>query len=183
MSQSDVSMVRGRTPVFCISGRCSADVHPRNSRTLWSEFASSSWFTRGWTLQELLAPELVVFCNARWQSIGHQSRIEDEPIFSSYCGPHLQPMISHITGISSEYLNKRTGLKSASIAQRMSWASKRITTRVEDEAYSLLGIFGINMPLIYGEGRELSLDSRRKSLNAQWTSLYLPGTQYRIIHL
>ncbi|KAB5523062.1 heterokaryon incompatibility protein-domain-containing protein [Coniochaeta sp. 2T2.1] len=78
-----------------------------------SAFAKSRWFTRGWTLQELLAPDNVVFFSVGWLPIGR---------------------------------------KLESAAQKMSWAAGRKTTRREDRAYSLLGIFGVNMPMLYGEG-------------------------------
>lgn len=100
-------------------------------------FATSRWFTRGWTLQELLAPKELTFYCRDWISIG--SRKE------------LSQVISMITGIGIEYLDGGD-LQTASISQRMSWASKRVTTRGEDIAYCLLGIFGINMALLYGEG-------------------------------
>jgi hypothetical protein len=100
-------------------------------------FRKSRWFTRGWTLQELIAPSTIIFLNSEWQEIGTKSS--------------LQWMISEITGIPSNIL-LGGDLESASIAQRMSWASKRETTRVEDLAYCLMGIFGVNMPMLYGEG-------------------------------
>lgn len=101
-----------------------------------SAFAESLWFTRGWTLQELIAPSRVVFFDRTWQSIGTRSGFKDS--------------IAEITGIDREVLD---GGDPAlySIAKRMSWASKRKTTRVEDIAYCLMGLFGVNMPLIYGE--------------------------------
>ncbi|KAK3351101.1 heterokaryon incompatibility protein-domain-containing protein, partial [Neurospora tetraspora] len=113
-------------------------------------FVDSRWFTRGWTLQELIAPKRVVFFDARWERIGwrqHES---------------LANEIAEATGIPSDLLERRntqlpgTDLRAKldrySVAQRFSWASKRSTKRVEDEAYCLLGIFGVNMPLLYGEG-------------------------------
>ncbi|KAK4187329.1 heterokaryon incompatibility protein-domain-containing protein, partial [Podospora australis] len=96
----------------------------------------SRWYTRGWTLQELLAPARVDFYNSSWQKIGSKWGLRKE--------------IASITGIGEldliSYDRSRT-----SIAQKMSWASRRNTTRIEDAAYCLLGIFGIHMPLLYGE--------------------------------
>ncbi|KAI1806533.1 HET-domain-containing protein [Daldinia bambusicola] len=100
---------------------------------------SCEWFFRGWTLQELIAPHEVVFYNSEWQSFGAKS------------DDYMYETISEITGIDSEFLLKGD-LESASIAKKMSWASNRKTSRVEDMAYSLLGIFDINIPLLYGEG-------------------------------
>lgn len=102
-----------------------------------SAFERSRWFTRGWTLQELIAPSNLVFYSSDWRRIGTKSELRD--------------IISEITGINVGVLGG-TDPDHFSIAQRMSWASKRKTTRVEDIAYCLLGIFGVNMTLLYGEG-------------------------------
>ncbi|KAH8719198.1 hypothetical protein GQ44DRAFT_742073 [Phaeosphaeriaceae sp. PMI808] len=106
------------------SGMCYAYL----ADTISPEFSKSKWFTRGWTLQELIAPSMVIFLDQEWQEI-----------------------VSEITGIPDTIL-QGADLESPSIAQRMSWASKRETTRVEDLSYCLIGIFGISMPLLYGEG-------------------------------
>ena len=107
------------------------------SSTSRNELHDCRWFTRGWTLQELLAPEDVVFFDRNWDKIGNKEDILGD--------------IIEITGIDVSVLTGNS-VKSASIARRMSWASKRHTSRPEDRAYSLLGIFGIYMPPIYGEG-------------------------------
>ena len=99
------------------------------------DFCKSRWFSRGWTLQELLAPGTVIFYDRNWREIGTKSS--------------LTPQISFVTGISSQDM---ADPQSASIAAKMSWASRRQTSRVEDMAYSLLGIFDLTMPLLYGEG-------------------------------
>ena len=99
---------------------------------------NSRWFTRGWTLQELIAPAEVVFFNQDWERLG--TRLD------------LSEHIQDCTGVPERVLYEETSLDSFSVAQKMSWASNRDTTRVEDQAYCLMGIFGINMPLIYGEG-------------------------------
>lgn len=101
-----------------------------------SAFAESQWFKRGWTLQELVAPSCVVFFDQTWRYMGTRSDFKDS--------------IAQITGIDVEILDGGDPAL-CSIAKRMSWASKRETTRVEDIAYCLMGLFGINMPLIYGE--------------------------------
>ncbi|KIY01856.1 uncharacterized protein Z520_01994 [Fonsecaea multimorphosa CBS 102226] len=100
-------------------------------------FRKSRWFTRGWTLQELLMPQVVVFLSSDWQEIGTKSS--------------LREVISKITRIPLHFL--QGGVDSANIAEKMSWASKRKTKRVEDEAYCLMGLFGVHMPLLYGEGK------------------------------
>jgi hypothetical protein len=104
-------------------------------------FEESRWFTRGWTLQELLAPSTVLFFNSRWVELGTRASLHSE--------------ISNCTGIpSSVLLSSSKSIESFSLAQRMSWAAGRETAREEDIAYSLLGIFDVSMPLLYGEGRK-----------------------------
>ncbi|OAL57162.1 hypothetical protein IQ07DRAFT_485617, partial [Pyrenochaeta sp. DS3sAY3a] len=105
-----------------------------------SAVAASEWFKRGWTLQELLAPLSLKLYNESWEHIGTRAS--------------LAFTISRATGIGTQFLHGgHEALWQASIAMRMSWASSRLTTRLEDQAYCLLGIFDINMPLLYGEGR------------------------------
>ncbi|KAK0749985.1 heterokaryon incompatibility protein-domain-containing protein, partial [Schizothecium vesticola] len=103
-----------------------------------SSFSRSRWFTRGWTLQELLAPKELVFVGSDWAEIGTKKS--------------LQVIVSAITQIDVEALDKQSWPE-YSIAQKMSWAVGRQTTRLEDEAYCLLGLFNVNMPMLYGEGR------------------------------
>ncbi|KAH7001037.1 ankyrin repeat-containing protein [Ilyonectria destructans] len=101
------------------------------------KFSKSAWFTRGWTLQELIAPSIVIFLDDAWQEIGTKKS--------------LQGLISKTTDIPATIL-QGADLESASVAEKMSWASRRKTSRVEDLAYCLMGIFGVNMPMLYGEG-------------------------------
>ncbi|KAF2963944.1 hypothetical protein GQX73_g9620 [Xylaria multiplex] len=101
-----------------------------------SSLENSRWVSRGWTLQELIAPSHVVFYSKDWKNCGTRSE--------------LSTTLEAITRIDEPYLNGRP-LEHASVAQRMSWASRRTTSRTEDQAYCLLGIFNVNMPLIYGE--------------------------------
>ncbi|KAF2433098.1 HET-domain-containing protein [Tothia fuscella] len=100
-------------------------------------FKSSRCFTRGWTLQELVASPVVEFYAADWTEIGTKSS--------------LQKPLSKITGIHARVLGGADPAM-CSVAERMSWAVSRETTRLEDMAYSLLGLFHVNMPLLYGEG-------------------------------
>jgi hypothetical protein len=104
----------------------------------------SKWFTRGWTLQELLAPSSVFFVANDWTTILGSVSSLDFPI-------------STVTGIDILYLQKRADCFSASVATRMSWMSKRQCTRIEDLAYSLMGIFNVHMPTLYGEGQSAFL--------------------------
>ena len=101
-------------------------------------FGASRWFTRGWTLQELLAPEHVFFYDKDWKKLGSKAELSE--------------IIAAITRINEQALTRPWSLPTFSIAARMSWASARNTTREEDLAYCLLGLFGINIPLLYGEG-------------------------------
>jgi hypothetical protein len=102
-----------------------------------TSFSRSRWFTRGWTLQELIAPPELQFFSSTWQKIGDKSQVST--------------LIESITGIEQEILFSGDP-STASVGQRMRWASSRSTTRLEDIAYSLMGIFDVNMPMLYGEG-------------------------------
>ncbi|CDO77012.1 hypothetical protein BN946_scf184298.g39 [Trametes cinnabarina] len=103
-----------------------------------SSFRKSRWFTRGWTLQELIAPRQLMFMSVHWRCLGTKAS--------------LASLVEEITGINAEVLTMRRALRNVSIARRMLWASSRVTTKSEDEAYSLMGIFDVSMPAIYGEG-------------------------------
>lgn len=139
---------------YCVAYLESSD--PGRSRTDTSfqllRDSRCDWFYRGWTLQELLAPRDVVFCSRNWEKIGHRS---DEG---------LARVIGEITGIPYTYLqgsveeqnSKQEEVtlspRKACVAKKLSWAQRRRTTREEDTAYCLIGLLGVNMPLLYGEG-------------------------------
>ncbi|CAO2648784.1 Nn.00g097330.m01.CDS01 [Neocucurbitaria sp. VM-36] len=115
------------------------------------------WFTRGWTLQELLAPGQIKFYDCNWNFIGGRWKREDGGHgFSSawHSAGHLAfpTLISEITGIDLQVIKSYRRSTSASVAERMSWAAERVTTRREDIAYCLLGLFDVHIPLLYGEG-------------------------------
>jgi len=99
---------------------------------------SCKWISRGWTLQETIAPRNLVFYDQQWRCRGNKFE--------------LSAHLSAVTGIPVSVLRRDRNIWQYSVAQRMSWAAKRQTTRVEDTAYCLLGIFEVNMPLVYGEG-------------------------------
>lgn len=109
-----------------------------------NEFPKSRWFSRGWTLQELLAPSFLCFYDHDWCETG--SKIEHAKLISEITGIDMDALLSGAEDGSE------VSLGSFCVAKRMSWASSRETTRVEDIAYCLLGIFNVNMPLLYGEG-------------------------------
>ena len=115
----------------------------------------SNWFTRGWTLQELLAPgtpcksndeapsitiSTMVFFDQNWTEIGQKADAD------------LCTEISQHSLIRPEYISSPGTHKNASIAMKMSWATRRSTEKLEDRVYSLFGIFGLQMPVLYGEG-------------------------------
>jgi hypothetical protein len=103
----------------------------------YRSFTQSRWWTRGWTLQELLAPSVVEFYSADWVEIGTKLSLHEQ--------------ITEITGIDEGVLCGADPLR-RNVAVRMSWASRRKTSRIEDQAYCLMGLFRVNMPLLYGEG-------------------------------
>jgi tetratricopeptide (TPR) repeat protein len=103
-----------------------------------SAFRKSKWFTRGWTLQELISPASVEFFSKEGVRLGNKTSLER--------------LIHDVTGIPIEAL-RGSPLHDFSVSERMAWIEDRETTRKEDKAYSLLGIFDVQMPLLYGEGR------------------------------
>ncbi|KAI0636349.1 heterokaryon incompatibility protein-domain-containing protein [Trametes polyzona] len=119
----------------------------------WSRaFRKSRWFTRGWTLQELLAPGHVTFLSRTWNLIGTKWS--------------LAPALEEVTRVDISVLVGRKAVDSCSVYQRMSWAARRETTRVEDRAYSLLGIFGVHMSPIYGEGNNAFIRLQEEIIRA-----------------
>ena len=127
----------------------------------------SEWFSRGWTLQELLAPRKMLFFDMNWHIIGDRY--------------DLALPVEAITRISSNYLRGEADFRTASIATRMSWLADRKTQEPEDMAYGMLGILNVSLVPMYGEGhgawmrlqREL-LDTRPDESLFAWTAL--PGT-------
>jgi hypothetical protein len=113
-------------------------------------FRKSVWFSRGWTLQELIAPASVDFFCKEGELLGNKVSLERH--------------ICEVTGIPVSAL-RGSPLSDFSVAERMSWAASRETFRQEDKAYSLLGIFNVNMPLIYGEGKEKALKRLREEID------------------
>ena len=139
------------------------DVHPSRDES----FSRSVWFTRGWTLQELIAPHHVVFLSQEWHTLGTKQT--------------LAHLIEDVSGVDYNVLLRSIDLSQISIARRMSWAAKRSTTREEDRAYSLMGIFNVYMPTIYGEGsrafERLQLEILKRSPDQSilaWGPLSMP---------
>jgi len=114
-------------------------------------FQTSRWFTRGWTLQELIAPNTVQFFTAEERYIGDRVSL-------------LQSIVE-VTGIPKAVLEgRRDAMNSYSPDARLTWAKGRQTEREEDAAYCLMGLFDVNMPLLYGEGRERAFRRFRKEV-------------------
>jgi hypothetical protein len=112
-------------------------------QTSWElSLQKSRWFSRGWTLQELIAPAIVEFFSKDWGFLGSRASLERQ--------------ICEITSIPVQAL-RGSPLDGFSVVERMSWAEKRYTKYEEDIVYSLLGIFGVHMPLNYGEGEKYAL--------------------------
>lgn len=118
------------------------------------DFMQSTWFTRGWTLQELLAPGIVVFLTREWEVLGHKCD-HDKRLCSLVCrafGKQLDLVVSRITNIPLSVIRDYGAAKSLSVDQRLTWVQRRVTTRPEDRAYCLLGICEVFLVPIYGEG-------------------------------
>ncbi|KAN0089845.1 WD40-repeat-containing domain protein [Hyaloscypha variabilis] len=131
-----------------------------DSRRTWEvSFRRSRWFTRGWTLQELIAPRSVEFFSVDGTPLGNKTSLER--------------LVHDITGIAIQALQD-FALGDFTVDERMTWANTRRTTREEDKAYSLLGIFDICMPLIYGEGEQNALRRLRGEISAHEGELDLP---------
>jgi ankyrin repeat protein len=122
-------------------------------------FRTSKWFSRGWTLQELLAPPVVIFFSGEGKQLGDKASLEQQ--------------IHEITHIPISALGGAP-LCEFDIEERMSWRGKRQTTREEDEAYSLLGIFNISMLPNYGEGKKSAFKRLRKEIRETLGDQNLP---------
>ncbi|KAE9374130.1 HET-domain-containing protein [Stipitochalara longipes BDJ] len=137
-----------------------ADVPSRQSSSTsaidYDALSKSRWFTRGWTLQELIAPFQVQFLDQDWCLIGRKTLcgiLPKEPPFTRKEYWTFLSKIAEITGVDVNVLsNPLDSLTQVAAAKKMFWASKRVATREEDLAYSLMGLFGVSMPILYGEG-------------------------------
>ncbi|CAD6449784.1 c4a4f13b-e1d9-4f9f-8c10-a2841501f0a2-CDS [Sclerotinia trifoliorum] len=124
-----------------------------------SAFRKSRWFTRGWTLQELLAPRRVAFFDRRWNlvcnfAVNYVGEWVEVPVVNVHRYKQLNhvSLLEDITGIENFYLRYREKIRDAPAGLKFSWAAMRETSRQEDLAYCLLGLLQVNMPLLYGEG-------------------------------
>ena len=123
----------------------------QSSQNAWElAFRKSRWFTRGWTLQELIAPASVEFFSSDGKQFG--------------CKKTLERQVHEITRIPVEAF-QGDSLSDFSVDERMSWTKNRVTKREEDSIYCLLGIFNVYMPLIYGEGKENAFTRLQDEIN------------------
>ncbi|RMD44734.1 hypothetical protein DV735_g414, partial [Chaetothyriales sp. CBS 134920] len=150
-----------RNAVKCYVFLSDVSKHPRNGHDTQSQLRQSRWFTRGWTLQELVAPSSVQFFSQEGDELGSKKSLMHE--------------LHEITKIDKAALEGSRPLADFSVETRMSWAEKRTTRHAEDKAYSLLGIFGVHIPLIYAEGEENAF--RRLEEEIEKASLLARGIQ------
>jgi hypothetical protein len=166
LSEAIASMFRWyRDAVKCYVYLSDVSVHnddnSQTERTWESAFRKSRWFTRGWTLQELIAPKSVEFFSREGECLGNKITLERQ--------------IHEITQIPIAAL-RGTSLSHFSVDERMRWAEKRDTKRKEDKAYCLLGIFNVFIPLIYGEGENACIRLKEeidRSLRSKWSAYHL----------
>lgn len=125
---------------------------PKNAGELQASIKHCRWFTRSWTLQELIAPVHINFYDGDWKFC--------------FTKQMASGVLGQITGINCDVLNYKIDLPAISVAQKMSWAATRQATRIEDVAYSLLGIFGLNMPMLYGEEERAFLRLQAEIINS-----------------
>jgi len=134
-----------------VATSASNDVNAEICQSAWeADFRRSRWFTRGWTLQELLAPASVIFYSSQHKQLGDKQS--------------LVGLIHDITGIPISALHGHP-LDTFSATERMAWAANQQTMESEDGAYCLLGIFNIFMPLIYGEGKDSALKRLQREID------------------
>lgn len=119
-----------------------------------AEFRGSRWFTRGWTLQELIAPGIVEFFSTQGTFLGDKKS--------------LQQQIHEITEIPVQAL-RGLSLHHFTITERFGWAQNRTTKRKEDNAYSLMGILDVIIPMLYGEGEEKASRRLREEVDKRYT--------------
>jgi len=182
---------------YARSGRCYvhlSDVSmPPSGRFPEAQFRNSRWFTRGWTLQELLAPENITFYAETWDKLAGLGDFVPADDLTSWV--HVRAAVSQVTGIALRRLGTPLSSQGACISEKMAWLARRKTTRIEDMSYCMLGLLDINMPLLYGEGAKAftrlqhelirsSNDhtifcwSRFSNLPEGWTSFLAPSPQH-----
>ncbi|KAF2818545.1 HET-domain-containing protein [Ophiobolus disseminans] len=127
--------------------------HSEWNRSLSPAIKKCKWFTRGWTLQELIAPLKVDFFSKEWTKLGNKQS--------------LAQTLHERTGIALQALEGNP-MTLFPVEERMSWVTGRETTRAEDAAYCLLGIFDVQIPLLYGEGQQRAINRLRREIKEQY---------------
>ncbi|WPJ63720.1 hypothetical protein SMAC4_13665 [Sordaria macrospora] len=146
-----------RSAVKCYVYLADVSTHQHGDGLGWQPaFRKSRWFSRGWTLQELIAPTIVEFFSKEGERLGDKKSLEQE--------------IHSITGIPRKAF-QGVPLSDFSVAERMRWIEKRDTTREEDKVYSLFGIFDMHIPIIYGEGRQKALKRLQDKVHEDYLCL------------
>jgi hypothetical protein len=144
------------------------DVPSQSSAAKWEDtFRQSRWFKRGWTLQELIAPREVVFFACNGDRLGDRSSLES--------------LICEATGMTKDALYGR-GLAGFSFDEKMSWMAGRRTKEVEDRIYSMLGLFDVSMPVVYGEGYTKALRRLRREADDIPISMVMAHRQRKTLH-
>lgn len=117
-----------------------------SERLPWkTAFSKSKWFRRGWTLQELIAPKSLMFYSKEGRLLGDKESLADT--------------LAAVTGVPTTAL-LGADLSRFSKQTRLSWADRRLTKVPEDAAYSLIGIFGVTLPMLYADG---DYESRKRA--------------------
>lgn len=146
-----------RSAVKCYVYLADVSTHQQGDGPGWQPaFRQSRWFSRGWTLQELIAPTIVEFFSKEGERLGDKESLEQE--------------IHDITGIPRKAF-QGIPLSDFSVAERMRWIEKRDTKYEEDQVYSLFGIFDVHMPVLYGEGRQKALKRLQDKVHEDYLCL------------
>lgn len=116
-------------------------------------FRASVWFTRGWTLQELLAPQFILFLDEGWKVFGHKhGRYADSHWTDAiHVGMKLNSEIAKVAMISEHIIDDYSSSEGLTVDQKLAWMHGRMTTRIEDRAYCMFGICDVFIPVLYGE--------------------------------
>jgi hypothetical protein len=147
---------------------CYAFLSDASGASKGDDFPECRWFKRGWTLQELLAPATIEFYDRDYRLIGTRDSLAHEIVDASKIDRRV---------LTAPEWKRAESLRNTCVARKMSWASRRQTAKVEDLAYCLLGLFDVNMPLLYGEGQKAFLRLQQQIISKSfdesifvWTS-------------
>ena len=147
--------------VYLSDVSCSRDdTNDEPAEGIWkAEYLGSRWFTRVWTLQELLAPKTIKFYSRQSRLLGDRASLEE--------------LIYKATQISVRTLRGHS-LSGFSVEERFTWTTNRTTKESEDIANCLLSIFGVHMSLIYSEGEANAVDRLRRKIQRRESIRHIP---------